>query len=105
MALLFGFVGLFANPFLLLIAFFVLIVAAKEASMVQMRSALGGIPVSRAMLTDFEPLAPGDPGRRVLDLIIAGSQSDVPLGEDAHGVAGMLGRDVPDALAHHAQDW
>ena len=82
MALLFGFVGLFANPFLLFIAFFVWIGAAQEASMVQMRSALGGIPVSRAMLTDFETLAPGDPGRRVLDLIIAGSQSDFPVVED-----------------------
>src|SRR5207249_2336237 len=105
MALLFGFVGLFANPFLLFIAFFVWIGAAQEASMVQMRSALGGIPVSRAMLTDFETLAPGDPGRRVLDLIIAGSQSDFPVVEDGRVVGVLLRRDVLNALAQHGQDW
>jgi Zn-dependent protease len=42
MALLFGFLGLIGNPFLLFIAFFVWIGAAQEASMVQMKSALGG---------------------------------------------------------------
>src|SRR5881227_1107400 len=103
MALLFGFVGLFANPFLLFIAFFVWIGAAQEASMVQMRSALRGIPVSRAMLTDFETLAPGDPGRRVLDLIIAGSQSDFPVVEDGRVVGVLLRRDVLNALAQHGQ--
>ncbi len=41
MALLFGFVGLFVNPFLLFIALFVWMGAAQEASMVQMTSALG----------------------------------------------------------------
>jgi Zn-dependent protease len=48
MAILFGFVGLLYNPFLIFIAFFVWIGAAQEASMVQMKAALGGIPVSQA---------------------------------------------------------
>src|SRR6266566_7583303 len=105
MALLFGFVGLFANPFLLFIAFFVWIGAAQEASMVQMRSALGGIPVSRAMLTDFQTLAPGDPGKRVLDLIVSGSQADFPVVEDGRVVGVLLRRDVLGALAQRGQDW
>ena len=58
MALVFGLLGLFTNPFLVFIAFFVWIGAAQEASMVQMRTALSGIPVSRAMLTDYHTLAP-----------------------------------------------
>src|SRR5207245_5237106 len=40
MALVFGLLGLFTNPFLVFIAFFVWIGAAQEASMVQMRTAL-----------------------------------------------------------------
>jgi Zn-dependent protease len=52
-ALLFGFLGLLINPFLLFIALFVWIGAAQEASLVQMKSALAGIPVRRAMVTDF----------------------------------------------------
>ena len=44
MALLFGFAGLFLNPFLIFIALFVWIGAAQESSLVQMRSALGESP-------------------------------------------------------------
>ncbi len=105
MAFGFGFLGLFTNPFLVFIAFFVWIGAAQEASVVQMRSALGGIPVSRAMLTDFRTLAPDDPAKRVLELILAGSQQDFPVVEDGR-VAGVLLRgDVLNALAHRGSDW
>src|SRR5512132_3057138 len=53
MALLFGFVGFMFNPFLIFIAFFVWMGASQEASMVEMRTSLAGIPVSQAMQTDF----------------------------------------------------
>src|SRR5712691_4865049 len=105
MALVFGLLGLFTNPFLVFIAFFVWIGAAQEASMVQMRTALGGIPVSRAMLTDYHTLAPGDPARRVLDLILSGSQQDFPVVEDGRVVGVLLRGDVLKALAHRGQDW
>ena len=75
MALVFGLVGLLTNPFLVFIAFFVWIGAAQEASVVQMRTALSGIPVSRAMLTDFHTVAPDDTAKRVLELILAARES------------------------------
>lgn len=90
-AVLFGFIGLFSNPFLLFIAFFVWIGAAQEASMVQMKSALAGIPASRAMLTDFRTLAPTDSLSRAVDLILAGSQHDFPVVSGAQ-VVGVLTR-------------
>src|SRR5438132_737068 len=90
MALVFGLIGLFSNPFLVFIAFFVWIGAAQEASMVQMRTALSGIPVSRAMLTDFHTVAPDDTAKRVLELILAGSQQDFPVVDE--GQAGKVGR-------------
>src|SRR5437667_331402 len=90
MALVFGLLGLFTNPFLVFIAFFVWIGAAQEASMVQMRTALSGIPVSRAMLTDFHTVAPDNPAKRVLELILAGSQQDFPVVDE--GQAGKVGR-------------
>jgi Zn-dependent protease len=105
MAFGFGFLGLFTNPFLVFIAFFVWIGAAQEASVVQMRSALGGIPVSRAMLTDFRTLAPDDPAKRVLELILAGSQQDFPVVEDGRMAGVLLRSDVLNALAHRGPDW
>lgn len=104
MALLFGFLGFFGNPFLLFIAFFVWIGAAQEASMVQMKSALGGIPVSRAMLTDFQTLSLRDSLARAVELILRGSQQDFPVVED-EGVVGVLTRaDLLIALAQRGQE-
>ncbi len=101
MAVLFGFWGLFNNPFLLFIAFFVWMGAAQEASMVQMKYALGGIPVTRAMQTDFRTLAPRDDLSRVTELILAGSQHDFPVIEDGR-VLGILQRDdFIRALSQH----
>jgi Zn-dependent protease/CBS domain-containing protein len=104
LALVFGFLGLFTNPFLLFIALFVWIGAAQEASMAQMKSALAGIPVSRAMLTDFRTLATGDPLSRAVDLILRGSQQDFPVLDDSR-VVGILTRDdLFAALQQRGQD-
>jgi Zn-dependent protease/CBS domain-containing protein len=92
MAFLFGFIGLFTNPFLLFIAFFVWMGASQEASMVQMKNALGGIPVTRAMLTDYQTLSPRDSLVRMSELILAGSQHDFPVVEDGR-VLGIVTRD------------
>jgi Zn-dependent protease/CBS domain-containing protein len=91
LALLLGFAGLFFSPQLLFIAFFVWIGAAQEASMVQMKSALGGISVRRAMITDFQTLAPNDPLSRPVELILAGAQTDFPV-LDGETVVGVVNR-------------
>jgi len=99
LALLFGLAGLFGNPMLLFIAFIVWMGASQEASMVQMKSALAGIPVSRAMLTDFKVLAPSDPLSRAVELVLQGSQQDFPV-VNGGGVVGLLVRtDLLEALA------
>jgi Zn-dependent protease len=103
MAFFFGFIGLFSNPFLVFIALFVWIGAAQEASMVQVRSALGGIPVSRAMLSDFRTLSPNDPLARAAKLILEGSQQDFPVIDDGD-VVGLLTRSrLLVALAQQGQ--
>lgn len=103
-AFLFGFIGLFSNPFLVFIAFFVWIGASQEASMVQMRNSMGGIPVTRAMLTDFKTLSPQDKLTQVVALILAGSQHDFPVVDAMGRVAGILDRDsFIRALTQHGQ--
>lgn len=103
-ALVLGFVGLFANPLLVFVALFVWMGAAQEASMVQMKSALGGIPVTRAMLTDFQTVSLRDPLARAVELILAGSQQDFPVMDDGR-VAGVLTRgDVLVALQRQGAD-
>jgi Zn-dependent protease/CBS domain-containing protein len=92
MALLFGIIGLFTNPFLIFIALFVWMGAAQEASMAQMRSALGGIPINRVMATNVHTLSPEDSLGRASDLVLAGFQQDFPVQADGR-VVGVLTRD------------
>jgi Zn-dependent protease len=92
LAFVFGFIGLFYNPFLVFIALFVYIGAAQEAGMVQMKAALGGIPIERAMLTHFHSLSPGDPLQRAIDLTLGGSQRDFPVLDDGR-VVGLLSQE------------
>jgi Zn-dependent protease len=99
LALGFGFIGLFTNPFLVFIALFVWMGAAAEASMVQMRSALGGIPVSRAMITEFETLDPADSLRTATDHILAGFQQDFPVLRGGELVGVLVREDLMKALA------
>lgn len=103
MAFLFGMVGLFFNPFLLFIALFVWIGAGQEAAMTQMKSALGGIPLERAMITDFRTLAPSDSLARAVELLLSGTQQDFPV-VDGRTVVGVLTRgDLLTALARQEQ--
>jgi CBS domain containing-hemolysin-like protein len=104
MALLFGFLGFFFNPFLLFIALFVWIGASQEASMVEMKSALGGIPVARAMITDFEALHPEDRLQRAIELILAGSQQDFPVADNGQVLGILTRQDLIRALAQRGQE-
>ncbi|MCX7722695.1 MAG: site-2 protease family protein [Verrucomicrobiae bacterium] len=91
---------LLPNPFLLFIALFVWLGAAGEASMVQMKNALGGIPIRQVMITNYQTLAPNDPLSRAVEHILAGFQQDFPV-VDGDRVVGVLTR--ADLLAALAQ--
>jgi CBS domain-containing protein len=95
----FGFVGLFYYPLLIFVGLFVWIGAAQEASMVQMRSSLGGIPISRAMITDFHTLAPQSTLSQAIELTLAGEQKDFPVVEDSRVVGVLTQKDLLHALA------
>ncbi len=102
MALLFGLLGLLYNPFLIFIALFVWIGAEQEANMVQVKSALDGIPVSKAMQTHFRTISPGDSLDTAVQLILTGSQQDFPV-VSGEQVVGLLTRaDLFTALANQS---
>lgn len=90
-AFLFGLLGLMTNPFLVLIALFVWVGAAAELGMVELKSALHGIPVEQAMLTDFRTLEASDSLASAVELTLAGSQKDFPV-LDRGALVGVLGQ-------------
>jgi len=98
-AILFGFVGLFINPLLVFIALFVWMGASSEASMVQIKSALAGIPVSRAMITRFVTLSPANTLEDGVRHILAGFQQDFPVVDGGRLVGVLTRHDLMKALA------
>ncbi len=99
MALLFGFLGMFFNPFLMFIALFVWIGAGQEAESAQVHAVLGKAAVTRAMLTEFRTIGLEDSLERVVELILAGSQHDFPVMDGDHVVGVLRREDLFAALA------
>jgi Zn-dependent protease/CBS domain-containing protein len=99
-AVLFGFFGLFYNPFLLFIALFVWIGAAQEAGMTQMKTAVGGIPVQQAMISDFKSLDASDSLQRAVELTLTGSQKDFPVTDNGRLTGVLTQTDLLKALSN-----
>lgn len=98
-AVLLGIWGFFFNPFVVIIAVFVWMGAKSEASLVQVRSALSGMAVSQAMITEFRVLAPGDVLSRAVELTLAGFQQDFPVMEGGKLVGVVTHANVLEGLA------
>lgn len=79
LALIFGLIGLFYDPFLLFIAFFVWIGAAHEARSVEIRQAFFGIPIRSAMQTHFTALSTNDTLADAVKATLDSSQHEFPV--------------------------
>jgi Zn-dependent protease/predicted transcriptional regulator len=100
-AVLFGLAGLFTNPFLILIAVFIWFGAAGESQVAQTQSRLAGVPVERAMLTQFAALSPLNSLGYVSSLMLAGSQQDFPVVEEGRPIGLVSRAELFNALAQH----
>jgi len=104
LAFVFGFIGLFSNTFLLFIAFFVWIGAQNEAKLVRMKSALDGIPVSQAMLTNFKTISQDDTLAVVIDHILAGDQKEFPVVSDGQVIGILSESGLLDGLRRYGEN-
>ena len=99
MALLFGILGLLYNPFLIIIAVFVWIGATAEVTFEQLKSALSGVTVSQAMITQFRVLAPRDTLSDAARLTLSGFQHEFPVVDGARLVGVLTHADALKGLA------
>lgn len=104
MAILFVFLGLYINPFLILIAIVVWMGAADESASVRMRGALTGVPISHAMITHFETIEADDTLGKAVDLIIAGFQQDFPVLDRGELVGVLTRNDLFKALGKEGRE-
>jgi CBS domain-containing protein len=87
-----GFIGLMYNPILIFIAIFVYLAASSEAHMVALRAASRGVPVSHAMVTHFETLAPEAHLDGAVQTLLQTGQGEFPVVDAAGKPVGVLGR-------------
>ncbi len=87
-AFLFAVVGVLYAPSLLLIAVFVYLGAAQEVKSMQVKSALGGVRVADALLTDYKALHEGDALSQAVHYVVSTAQVEFPVlsGERVVGV-------------------
>lgn len=104
MAVLFGFVGLMGNPFLVFIAIFVFLGAQAEARQTELRVALEGVPVREAMMTRFRALHPDDTIGDAVDELLAGAQVDFPVVTDGTLVGLLLRQNLVTAASERGRD-
>jgi Zn-dependent protease len=100
-AVVFGLIGLFTNPFLILIAVFIWFGAVAESQVTQTQSKLAGVPADRAMLTQFDTLSPLNSLGYVSNLVLAGSQQEFPVVEDSRPIGLVTRADLYAALARY----
>ena len=103
-AFVFGFLGLFFDPFLLFIALFVWMGASGEAGMVQMRTSLGGIPVQQVMYRDIRTLQPDDTLATAVEQILSGWQQDFPVVYGGRVLGVLTREDLVRAIAQGGTD-
>jgi Zn-dependent protease/CBS domain-containing protein len=105
LAFVLGFAGLFSNPMLLFIAFFVWIGATQEVGVVSAKPALSGTTASEAMITDFASLGIRDTLSRAVELSLKRSQPVFPVISEGFPI-GVLGKaDLLVALSEHGESY
>ncbi len=101
LALLFGFAGLFFNPLLIFVAFFVFLGAQQEATQAQMKDLSGQLRVADAMITQLTSLPASATLNDAVEALLRTSQHEFPV-VDAEGRAlGVLTRDAMIAALKH----
>lgn len=88
----FGVLGLFGNPLLILIAFFIYFGARGEAEHVRRTTLIGDLPVRAAMIANFAAVETNHPLGSIRDLLLQGMQQDFPVFDSADFPVGMLYR-------------
>jgi Zn-dependent protease len=93
-AIVFGVLGIFYNPMLVIIAAFIFLAASGEATQAQIRAVTQGALVSDAMITDFQSLPITATAGDAADALIRTTQKEFPVIDNGGRLRGALTRDA-----------
>jgi len=102
-----GFYGfMIFNPILILIAFFIFIMAGQESASVSLQEITDRFPVVAGMLGSYRFLSPNASLRDAIALLLAGSQQDFPIQDGSGRLRALLTRnDLIAGLREHGEDY
>lgn len=93
-AVIFFILGLFFNPFLILIALFIFIGAYGENQMVRQTALLEGHKVKEAMLTNITLLKPENTVQEVIDILLSGTEKNFIVAQNDKIVGILYHKDI-----------
>jgi len=93
-AVLFGILGIFYNPMLIIIAVFIFLAASGEAAQAQLRAVAQGALVSDAMITEFQSLGISATVNEAAEALIRTTQTEFPIVDGGGRLRGVLTRDA-----------
>ncbi|NIP29652.1 MAG: CBS domain-containing protein [Candidatus Dadabacteria bacterium] len=99
MAILFGIIGLYSNPFLVFIAVFVWFGANQEEMMVRMKYIDDKYRLRQQADTEFVTLSPNDPLAKAVSLTVSGFKQDFPIVERGRIVGVLRYEDLLQTLS------
>jgi Zn-dependent protease len=91
-AVLFAIIGLYGNPFLLLIAIFLFFAAEAESGQEQMRASFSGYRARDAMITRYESLTPNATAEDAGRLLLQTTQQEFPVIAPGGRLVGIVTR-------------
>jgi Zn-dependent protease/CBS domain-containing protein len=94
LAVVLGFIGLFNNPLLVLVAVFIFLAAGAEAGFVEARDLTRGQLARHAMITAFMPLAPQSSLDDAAALLLSTTQREFPVVDTSRRLTGVVTRDA-----------
>lgn len=92
------------QPMLLLIALFVWLGAEGEAAMVEERTLIGSLTTRAAMLTEYHTLSPSDTLGDAARELLAGAQTDFPVGDNGQFIGVLSRAALMDGLTRLGRD-
>lgn len=102
LAIVLGLAGLFGNPMLILIAFFIFLAAQQEATYAEMKDLARGMPVADAMVTHLVHLPPHATLDHAVEALLRTCQHEFPIVSSDGRFLGLLTRDdLISAMKQH----
>lgn len=103
-AIVFVFLGVFINPFLVFIGLFVFLAAKAESEFTQTKSLLHGYKVKDVLMQQYNSIDAGQPIKTAVKMLLDGQSKNFLVTENSHSVGTLSREEIIRALAEQGEN-